>query len=168
VKKIAAKSTKKPMKQTGPRARPAATPPTARRVKARGAAPALPAARQDLKALLAARAASAASVPTEPVSRDRLVRMVEARLRQRAGEFELARAGFERVAKALQGLVVSASADTGPVKGGPRRFRPAPAQAREYQQQMAELSTEMRLGTARRAELVWVRQLLGGAPPKKT
>lgn len=167
MKTSAAKSTKKPQKKQTRRARPVATAPTAKRVKAKAAAPALPAARRDLKALLAARAAAATAAPTEPVSPDRLFRMVEARLQQRANEFEQARSSFERLAKALQGLVASASTDASPVKGGPRRFRPATAQARDYQQQMAELSTEMRLGTARRAELVWVRQLLGGAAPKK-
>ena len=71
---------------------------------------------------------------------------------------------FERVAKLLQQLVVSASAK--PAKGGPRRFRPAPSKAREYQQRMGELGTELRMLTARRAELAWVRQQLTGAAPQ--
>jgi hypothetical protein len=105
-----------------------------------------------------------AGAPPAPVAPDRLAKLVELRLEQHAGEWSRVKAQFERVAKALQQLVVSASAR--PAKGGPRRFRPATSQAREYQQRMGELGTELRLLTARRAELAWVRQLLTGAAPQ--
>lgn len=111
----------------------------------------------------AAKATPPAASPAPEPTPARLTKLVEVRLKQRAGEFVRTRAKFERVARGLQSLVVAASGRA--AKGGPRRFRPAPVQAREYQRQMAELSTELRLITARRAELAWIHlQLTGKAP----
>lgn len=123
------------------------------------------AAKAAVKKPRAAAKARKAPGPT-PVAPERLAKLVELRLKQHAGEWNRVKGQFERVAKALQQLVVSASAK--PAKGGPRRFRPAPSQAREYQQRMGELGTELRMLTARRAELAWVRQLLTGAAPQLT
>jgi len=117
----------------------------------------------DVAALLAARAAGAPAAPLEPVSAPRLLKMVEMRLQERSREFASTKSRFEQVAKALQGLSAPAAA-SGP-KGGPRRFRPGATEAREYQQQLGELGTELRLLTARRAELAWVRLMLGGPGP---
>ena len=98
------------------------------------------------------------------VGPEKLAKLVAVRLKERAAQFARAKASFERVAKGLQQLVASASVK--PVKGGPRRFRPATTKAREYQQRMSELGTEMRLITARRAELAWLQQQLTGAAPQ--
>ncbi len=117
----------------------------------------------DVAALLAARAAGAPAAPAEPVSLPRLLKMVETRLQERSREFASAKSRFEQAAKALQGLSAP-SAASGP-KGGPRRFRPSATEARAYQQQLGELGTELRLLTARRAELAWVRLMLGGPGP---
>ena len=117
----------------------------------------------DVAALLAARAAGAPAAPAGPVSAPRLLKMVETRLQQRSREFASTKSRFEDVAKALQGLSAP-SAASGP-KIGPRRFRPGATEAREYQQQLGELGTELRLLTARRAELAWVRLMLGGSAP---
>jgi hypothetical protein len=147
-KKTAVKASRKPARKPAkarPRPRPLAAAKPQRRPKAPRAA--------------AARPATAAAGATP----ERLAQLVEQRLKQRAGEFGRVKTRFERVARALQALVVSAP-DRAP-KGGPRRFRPAPAQARDYQQQMAELGTELRLLTARRAELAWVQQQLTGSTP---
>jgi hypothetical protein len=134
--------------------------PAARRKAPKAKAPAAAPPKLDVAALLAARAAGA---PAEPVSPPQLLKMVETRLQQRSREFASTKSRFEDVAKALQGLSAS-SAAAGP-KGGPRRFRPGATEAREHQQQLEELGTELRLLTARRAELAWVRLMLGGPAP---
>ena len=133
--------------------------PKAPKAKAATAAP----PKLDIAALLAARAAGAPAAPAGPVSVPRLLKMVEARLQQRSSEFASTKSRFERVAKALQGLSAP-SAASGPT-GGPRRFRPGATEAREHQEQLGELGTELRLLTARRAELAWVRLMLGGPAP---
>lgn len=119
----------------------------------------------DVVALLSARAAGAPAAPAGPVSAQRLLQMLETRLQERAREFATTKSRFEDVAKALQGLSAP-SAERGS-KGGPRRFRPSATEARAYQQQLGELGTELRLLTARRAELAWVRLMLGGSAPAR-
>ncbi len=133
--------------------------PRAPKAKAAAATP----QKLDIAALLAARAAGVPAAPAEPVSPQRLLKMVETRLRQRSREFASAKSRFERVAKALQGLAAPSAAQR--PKAGPRRFRPGPAKARQYHEQIGELGTELRLLTARRAELAWVRLMLGGPAP---
>jgi hypothetical protein len=159
-KKSATRSAAGRDRKAGAVTRPApASRPKAPKAKAPAAAP----PKLDIAALLAARAAGAPAAPPEPVSAPRLLKMVETRLQQRSREFASTKSRFEDVAKALQGLSAS-SAAAGP-KGGPRRFRPGATEAREYQQQLGELGTELRLLTARRAELAWVRLMLGGPAP---
>jgi hypothetical protein len=154
-KKSAPRTAARGRRKSGAVAKPA----PAARSKVKPAAPPKP----GIAALLAARAAGAPAAPAEPVSPQRLLKMVEARLQERSREFASTKSRFERVAKALQGLSAP-SAASGP-KGGPRRFRPGATEAREYQQQLGELGTELRLLTARRAELAWVRLMLGGPSP---
>ena len=137
-------------------------PPRGRRRPKAKAAAAKP-QKVDVAALLAARAAGAPAAPAEAVSAPRLLKMVEMRLQQRSREFSTTKSRFEQVAKALQGLSAPSAASR--PKGGPRRFRPGATEAREYQQQLGELGTELRLLTARRAELAWVRLMLGGPGP---
>lgn len=147
--KPAAKAAAKPTTRPGGVKAPALKTTTAGPAPAKAAAPRRP--------------AEAAGSP-QPVDPARLGRLLELRLKQRAAEFSQVKARFERVAHALQELVVSAGAE--PAKAGPRRFRPAPSQAREYQQQITELGTELRLITARRAELIWLQQQLTGSGPE--
>ena len=135
----------------------------ARRKAPKAKAPAAAPPKLDIAALLAARAAGAAAAPAGPVSAPQLLKMVETRLQQRSREFASAKSRFEDVAKALQGL--SAPSAASEPKTGPRRFRPGATEAREYQEQLGELGTELRLLTARRAELAWVRLMLGGPAP---
>ena len=51
---------------------------------------------------------------------------------------------------------------SGKVEPGPRRFRSTPARSREIQRTMSDLAVEMRILAARRAELQWMQQQLGG------
>ena len=162
--KAAKKSATRKASRLGRKAASAGKPAPAARAKASKAkAPTAAAAKPqklDVAALLAARAAGAPAAPTEAVSAPRLLKMVEMRLQQRSREFSTTKSRFEQVAKALQGL--SAPSAASEAKDGPRRFRPSATEAREYQQQLGELGTELRLLTARRAELAWVRLMLGG------
>ena len=161
--KAAKKSATRTAARVGRKAGATTKPVHAARPKAPKAKAATAAPKLDIAALLAARAAGAPAAPPEPVSAPRLLKMVEMRLQQRSSEFASTKSRFERVAKALQGLSAP-SAASGPT-GGPRRFRPGATEARDYQQQLGELGTELRLLTARRAELAWVRLMLGGSAP---
>ncbi|HYN90405.1 MAG TPA: hypothetical protein VER75_00690 [Thermoleophilaceae bacterium] len=152
--RTAARGGRKAATKPAPAARPRAP-------KARAAA-AKP-QKLDVAALPAARGAGTPAAPTEAVSAPRLLKMVEMRLEERSREFSTTKSRFEQVAKALQGL--SAPSTTAEAKDGPRRFRPSATEARKYQQQLGELGTELRLLTARRAELAWVRLMLGGPGP---
>jgi hypothetical protein len=162
--KAAKKSAKRKAARVGRKASAATKPaPAARPKPPKAKAAAAKPQKLDIAALLAARAARVAAAPAEPVSPQRLLKMVEARLQQHSHEFASTKSRFERVAKALQGLSTPSAAPA--PKDGPRRFRPGATEAREYQQQLGELGTELRLLTARRAELAWVRLMLGGPAP---
>jgi hypothetical protein len=161
--KAAKKSAKRTAARVGRKVAAARKPAPAARPRPQKATAAAAKPKLDIAALLAARAAGVPAAPAEPVSPQRLLKMVEARLQEHSRDFASTKSRFERVAKALQGL--STPSATLAAKGGPRRFRPGATEAREYQQQLGELGTELRLLTARRAELAWVRLMLGGPAP---
>ena len=97
--------------------------------------------------------------PAAPQVEGALLREVEERIASRERRIEEAKRDFEKAAKELRDVVAEQS---GKVEPGPRRFRSTPARSREIQRTMSDLAVEMRILAARRAELQWMQQQLGG------
>jgi hypothetical protein len=99
-----------------------------------------------------------AGVSIAPSSSAQLTRAIEQRLRDRSREFDRAKQRFERLSHSIRGGVRA----SGETAGVPRLLQPGPMKVRELQRQMQDLAIEMRLQTARRAELLWMQELLKG------